>query len=337
MNSNNADFSAQTEASPQWEVLNRQVQAEEERLGPPINREIFHYQHKPSQQMRTPDRFRADYTVPTQALHWGTVGKPVLLCMGGIANCAYRFSYLASALKRDFHIISIDWVGRGGSGWLRDWQDYTLTTCIEQVKQYLEQLEAPKVHLLGSSWGGIVGMHIAACMPKQAQSLILNDIGPHLASERRIRRAETLTRHYVFRTPEELLEKTGVSQKNDGPVQPAARMLMAFRGTRWSDEEQGRVYRHDPRCMLAYQEDAKHCVDCWPIWNSLNLPIMLLHGLQSDALPTEQVQQMQKTKPIHLVELPGVGHTPSLCQPNQIEHVQRWLSERALGKGLSFA
>ena len=36
--------------------------------------------------------------------------------------------------------------------------------------------------------------------------------------------------------------------------------------------------------MMAYRQDAQHSLDQWPEWDRLRCPVMLLHGMESDAL-----------------------------------------------------
>jgi hypothetical protein len=68
------------------------------------------------------------------------------------------------------------------------------------------------------------------------------------------RRSDTLARHYVFRDPADLLRKIGASQKNDGPISDDIRFNVTFHQTKWSDEEGGRVYRHDVRALQAFRK-----------------------------------------------------------------------------------
>jgi len=176
----------------------------------------FDYQH-PERLQRCPPRFRKPYTVRVAYTEWGEVG-PLVVCVGGVANTAMRFNYLASDLEKDFRVVCMDWVGRGRSGWMADQRDYSLGTYAEQLKQLIGHLGGGPVILLGSSLGGSAAIELTARNPNLVSALILNDIGPYIPKKRRKRRSETLARHYVFRDPSDLLRKIGASQKNDGPI-----------------------------------------------------------------------------------------------------------------------
>ena len=120
-----------------------------------------------------------------------------------------RFSALAQALAQDHHVVAMDWLGRGASGWLADESEYGFETYVEQLRQLLVTLEGPPAVLIGSSLGGSVAIEVAARWPRRVRALVLNDIGPGIARSCRRRRAEVLTRFqtklgvgYVLRTAE---------------------------------------------------------------------------------------------------------------------------------------
>lgn len=249
----------------------------------------------------------------------------MIVCLGGVANCAHRFNFLADNLQPYYRVISMDWLGRGQSGWLSDISEYCLATYVEQTKQLLLHLNLQKVILLGSSLGGIVGMQLAASRPDLVASLILNDTGPSLASVRRRRRAEALVRHHVFRNPLELLRKVGASHKHFGAVNNEVMLYIAHNLTRWLECEEGRVYRHDLRSMLAYQKESRTSIRMWNTWDELNLPILLLHGMESDALTAPTARRMSKKPKCKVVEMANVGHTPMLDTKREAEIILGWL------------
>src|SRR4051812_3484036 len=177
----------------------------------------FDYIHPVRMQRHAPERFRKPYPTQVAYTEWGAAPAPMLICAGGVANAAHRFNYLASDLRKDFHVIAVDWVGRGLSGWLAAEKDYGLQTYVEQLRQLIAHLGGGAVAVPGSSLGGSAAIELAAPHPQLVECLILNDMGPQVPAKRRQRRAETLARHYVFRTPADMFRKTGASQKNDGP------------------------------------------------------------------------------------------------------------------------
>ncbi len=286
--------------------------------------ERFDYVHPVSLQAGTPRRLQRPYKVSVAYTEWGPPGAPTLVCCGGVANVAMRFNYLASDLSDRFRVICMDWLGRGRSGWLASEGDYSLATYAEQLRQMILHVGAP-VTVLGSSMGGSAAIELIARQPRLVNGLVLNDVGPHIPGRRRKRRADTIARHYVFRNPADLLRKVGASQKNDGPVGDDIRFNLTFHQTRWSDDEGGRIYRHDVRALQAYRRDAERSLTQWAQWKQVDCPVLLIHGMLSDALHDSTIQRMSRGKPITVLHVPDTGHTPLLADRNHTWYIRQWL------------
>jgi pimeloyl-ACP methyl ester carboxylesterase len=285
----------------------------------------FDYVHPTRLQPGTPRRLKREYKVSVAYTDWGPADAPVVVCCGGVANVAMRFNYLASDLASDFRIICMDWLGRGRSGWLAAEEDYSLPTYAEQLRQMIQHLGRGPVTVLGSSMGGSTAIEMIARHPSLVNRLILNDVGPHIPGKRRRRRAQTIARHYVFRHPSDLLRKVGASAKNDGPVSDDIRFNLTFHQTRWSDDEDGRVYRHDVRALQAYRRDAAKSLLQWDRWPKVNVPMLLIHGMQSDALFESTIRRMARGKNLALMHIPDTGHAPLLADRHQTWFIRQWL------------
>ena len=285
----------------------------------------FDYIHPTRLQPTQPGRVKNPYAVKVTFTDWGDENAPIVICCGGVANSAMRFNYLAVDLMNDYRVICMDWVGRGRSGWLVDERDYSLGTYVEQLKQMIEFIDRGAVTILGSSLGGSAAIELAARYPKLVNRLILNDIGPYLPRKRRKRRAQTLARFYVFRDPADLLRRIGASQKNDGPISDDIRFNITFYQTKWSDEDGGRIYRHDVRALQAYKRDSQTSMNQWKFWQKIRCPILLIHGLLSDALQMTTVERMRRAHNVAVMHVPDTGHTPVLSDRNQTWFIREWL------------
>lgn len=315
---------------PLWQAWLQTAQGLEERFAGAYRTGGFDYQQSWALQAGVPRRLRRPYGVPVFYTDWGPLDAPVLICCGGVANTAMRFSFLAADLSRQpqqpWRVICMDWLGRGRSGWLADQQEYRRATYVEQLRQMIAHLGGGPVAVLGSSLGGQVAMDLAAQRPALVSRLILNDVGPHIPLARRRYRAQTLARFYVFRSPADIMRRVGAAQKNDGPVSDEIRHFLACQQTRWSAENGGRIYRLDPRALQAYRAEVGQPTQQWDSFAQLQCPLLVLHGMQSDALLATTLRRMQRVQPaLTLAHIPATGHTPLLSDRGQIQTIAAWL------------
>ncbi|MFV3130805.1 alpha/beta fold hydrolase [Niveispirillum sp. KHB5.9] len=309
-----------------WERCAQRVAAIEARWAGAYALHHYDFVYHRRLQGHWPARLRRDVAIRCAYTAWGDPSLPLLLCVGGIVNTARRFDYLAHRLSDRFHVVALDWVGRGLSGWMPVQGDYNLATYCAQVLALLRHLGRRRMLLLGSSLGGSVGLALAARDPGLIDRLVLNDVGPYIPAARRARRAQAVARHYLFDSPDALLRRVGAAQKQDGPLSEEERLHNAWHQTCWSQTEGGRIYRHDPRAMQAYADGAGQALDQWAEWGLLTVPTLVLHGMLSDALRPPVLARMGRYPGLCVAHVPQTGHTPALSDPNQIDMIGGFLA-----------
>lgn len=294
-------------------------------LGDAPTMHSFTYEHPvcfqdPDTGVGKPYAVRLAYSDP------GQDGEP-LIAIGGLTNVAQRFDFLALDAAPALRVIGLDLAGRGRSGWLAELSDYHLETYVEQLRQLMDHLRLPSCTLLGSSLGGSTAIRFAARYPERVRRIVLNDSSPYIPVERRARRAKAVARHYVFRSPAEVLRRTGAAEKHAGPAPDAVLLHSAHHRTRWSEEEAGRVYRHDLRALLAYRDEAQCDLDLWDDWAGVKCPVLLIHGMQSDATSDETIDRMRRLDGLSVIHVPDTGHTPTLSDGVLIGDVSGWVCD----------
>lgn len=306
------DYDAMIESvrnsSPEWPTLYR-----------------FEYIHPVELQDETYGLGRP-YSVPLNVSDTGGDGEP-MIAIGGLINVVQRFDFMALDAKSEVRLIALDLAGRGRSGWMMEQSDYTLDSYVEQLHQLLDFLGLERCTLLGSSLGGAIALRFATKYADRIQRIILNDSGPYIPFERRARRALAVGRFYVFRNPEELFRRTGAATRPVGPVPEAVLLHNFHHKTRWSDEEGGRIYRHDPRATLAYRAEATRSLNLWAEWRELICPVLLLRGSQSDATSDDTVEKMRQHEQFSVIEVNGAGHTPSLASAGLTDAIIQWVHD----------
>lgn len=267
----------------------------------------------------------------THCLRWpNRSSKLIVLMAGGVVNIAHRFRYLAECLFNQYDCIAYDWYGRGYSDWLLRESDYGFNTNVQQTEALIEHyFDGRPVVFVGSSLGGLVAMALGQQASNKIQGLVLNDVGPSMFAERRVRRAKALNVPRLFNSPDELLLKLGVAEKNAGYIPQWIRDYLSLENTIWAEAGKSRQYRYDMACMNKYAKEANKDIDLWDLWQKLKCPQLLLHGTQSDALSHDQVQKMKRLAPgkFDVVEFEQTGHTPSLCVPEQTRIIKDWLDQ----------
>lgn len=95
--------------------------------------------------------------------------KDILLLHGALGS-ASQLNSLATALKDDFNVRTLNFSGHGGDD-LPD-EDFSIRLFAEEVLSYLEEHKLSSVNIFGYSMGGYVALYLAAQHPDKIQHLI---------------------------------------------------------------------------------------------------------------------------------------------------------------------
>ena len=98
----------------------------------------------------------------------------------------------------------------------------------------------------------------------------------------------------------------------------------------------GWQWHYDPAIGEAFRQDTpgqweQAQAALWKIYDSLDIPVLLLRGADSDLLTRETANAMQQRGPrTRCVEFAGVGHAPTLIVPEQARVVSKFLLNTAV-------
>ena len=99
-------------------------------------------------------------------------GEDHLLQIGGAGFAHENFGFVTHLMTPHFKVIEFDLRGYGLSD--RPEQDYTMETWAEDVKGLLDHLGLDRVHIHGTSMGGMVALAFAGMYPDRVDGLILD-------------------------------------------------------------------------------------------------------------------------------------------------------------------
>jgi pimeloyl-ACP methyl ester carboxylesterase len=254
---------------------------------------------------------------------WGPADGAPVVCVHGLTRTGRDFDILARALAEDGRrVICPDIPGRGLSSWLPDGNLYAVPTYIGVLAPLLAGLG--RFDWVGTSMGGLIGMGLASLPNHQMGRLVLNDVGAEIpGSALAVIGAYIGTRH-EFADIAALEAHLRVIHAGFGQLSPAEWRHLAETSARMTPH--GRVVQHyDPAIAVPLQAAPPADASLWPLWDSLNLPTLLLRGAQSPLLTEATAERMASKPGVTLLTIPGCGHAPALMDPAQTGAIRGFL------------
>lgn len=262
---------------------------------------------------------------------WGAPTNPrVALCVHGLSRNARDFDWLARALSKTHRVIGVDCPGRGKSDWLRGPSGYQLPTYIDDIAALMQFLRVAEVDWIGTSMGGLMGITIAASENPERRRLIrrlvLNDIGPFLPGKPMERVGTYVGRAPRFADLEAAYDYQAGVNAEWANMTEAQRTHIAAHSVRSLDDG-GFAIHYDPVIGRPLHTPPIPDLDIWSRWDAVSAPTLVLRGTLSDILLRETAAEMTTRGPrAKLIEIQGVGHTPSLMTGEQIGAIARFLA-----------
>ena len=256
----------------------------------------------------------------------------------GLARTGRDMDELAAHLSaRGWRVLCPDMVGRGLSQWAEHPKDeYCLAFYARIARELLGQLGIEHCHWVGTSMGGAIGTVAASGyfepeLKKRIRSLTLNDNAPQLAQPAIERIKAYAGQPPAFDRVTELEAFLRTAYKPYGFLTDAQWRRLTETSTRRLPD--GRVTPHyDPAIVgqfIHYPDDYL----IWHHYDALDIPVLLLRGVDSDLVLKDTAEQMSTRGPgargqLQWVEVPGCGHAPALNVAEQLKLVTDFI-ERA--------
>lgn len=254
---------------------------------------------------------------------------PTLICLHGLTRNGADFDVLRQHLP-GVRLIAPDARGRGNSEQTGA-ASYNLARECEDVLNLLDHLAIPASAFLGTSRGGMAAMALAARAPERILGLCLNDIGPEMEPDGRMR----LTTYVGLQPSEHSIEAR---------VAAMPRLNAGFVGVpadRWRDEvrrhfvetAEGLRITHDPALRDAFMATLDRAPNLWHGFDALaGKPVAVIRGANSDILSRRIVEAMALRRPdLIRAEVPDRGHMPFLDEPESLAVLRAFLAAVAAG------
>jgi pimeloyl-ACP methyl ester carboxylesterase len=236
-----------------------------------------------------------------------------ILCLSGIVRTSGDFATVAHNLGGGRRVVAPDYPGRGHSGRSRDIARYAPEACVRDVLDICAALHLHQVIVIGTSFGGLLGMGLAAARPSLLRAVVLNDVGPDIGST-----GTDFVRRFVAHDPAFADLDAAVAHLR-GLLPPLSldgdEAWRAMAALTYAPAADGR-YRPLWDTRIAKLLNGR-TPDLWALFGGLaHLPLLLVRGGVSDILLPETVARMQTQRPdMSVVTLNGIGHAPTLGEP----------------------
>lgn len=267
-------------------------------------------------------------------LDFGDVNNPnIIVCAHGLTRNAYDFVKIANYLSKYYRVISISYPGRGKSDYFEDKSLYNYQVYVKDTLSFLDTLNIlhhnNKLIWLGTSMGGIIGMNLASKYNNLFHAMIINDIGAFIPAD------------IVVKIIQYAKQKTDFEDLNLAKVH----LKMIYQTFGITDEAdwdyltknsfiknaQGKFtmnYDVDVVKPISDNIDKIKDVHMWYLWQNITCPVLLIHGIKSNILSIQTINQMKNIRDFDLYTINDAGHAPALMQYDQINFINSWVAKQ---------
>jgi pimeloyl-ACP methyl ester carboxylesterase len=270
---------------------------------------------------------------------WGDAHNPhVVVCVHGLSRQGRDFDELAQDLAQNCRVICPDVVGRGQSDWLDNPMAYGIPTYLADMVTLLARLDVVQIDWVGTSMGGLIGMALAAQVVRgngrsPVRRLLLNDVGPVIEPVFMQRLGQYLGQPMHWKTVDEAAEALRLISLGFGP-HTREQWLALTRPQlvpHVQDGVAGFKSHYDPAIAVPVRAMTPEIAAAgqaalWHLYDQIRCPTLLLRGELSDLLSPATAHAMTERGPkAQLQQVDGVGHAPTLVQPDQRARVRAFL------------
>jgi pimeloyl-ACP methyl ester carboxylesterase len=224
-------------------------------------------------------------------------GFPVVLHTGGAGSSSmWRRGGYADRLS-EFRLILLDHRGRGASGRPTDPAAHRVSEYVADVEALIDHLGCPEYGFFGYSFGGLVGLVLAAKDPRLTRLVVLGT---------------------VFDPPGMEPDASDYGQAvGDGDMAGVIALIEDAEGLALPAWARAEFMETDPeQFSLTIAANAAD-PDPWPALARIRAATVLVAGSEEDAdgLQDRMAAEMPDARSVHL---PGAGHVGAFLRPDEV-------------------
>ena len=239
--------------------------------------------------------------------------NPPLVFLHGFLGSGQSWLEIARPFRENYFCILPDLPGHGENTNLDVNSPLDFDILTEWLFRLLDEIPAPKIHLVGYSLGGRAALAFACRYPKRILTLTLESVNPGIVdqAERALRLAEDTARA-------ESILKDGMSTFVDKWYRMPLFASLNFHPEKLSAIKES-ASRNDPRWMAKVIRELSPGAQT-PLWDSLSnlsFPVLLIAGGKDEKyvqVIRKMAEQISNCK--HII-VPGAGHNVHAEQPEE--------------------
>ena len=256
-------------------------------------------------------------------------GRPPILCLPGLTRNARDYDAVADRLSAEWRVLTVDFRGRGESGYAKDPMSYVPLTYVQDIEALLTEIGADRYIAVGTSLGGIVTMLLAGAAHEQMVGALLNDVGPDIDPAGLARIRGYVGRSHTWPTWMHAARAVAEANRDTYPDYAIGDWLAMAK----------RLYRVNAGGRIVLDYDMKIAEpfrvpgneagpDMWRALDQLKgRPVAIVRGALSDILPEATATRMAAELPeATLTTVPRTGHAPTLAEPEAIAAIDALLA-----------
>jgi len=245
-------------------------------------------------------------------------GRPPIICLPGLTRNARDFDALADRLSAEWRVLVVNLRGRGESGYAKDPMSYVPLVYVQDVEKLLGEIGCTRYVAIGTSLGGIVTMLLAGAARETLAGAVLNDVGPDVDPVGLARIRSYVGKSSAFPTWMHAARAVADTNAEAYPHYEIGNWLAMAK----------RLYRLNAAGRIVLDYDMKIAEpfrlpgnEAGPdMWRALDrmagVPVLIVRGGLSDILSAPVAGRMLGAlEGSELITVPGVGHAPTLDEP----------------------
>jgi len=249
---------------------------------------------------------------------WGNPGAPPLLLVHGGRDHCRNWDWVATALRKGWHILAPDLRGHGDSQWSPD-GNYSTAAYVYDLAQLIHQQELAPVTIVSHSLGGNIAIRYTGIYPETVNKLVAIE-GLGLSPQQTARRVGRPIAERMRNWVDEMRALSGRLPRRYASIEDALKRMQEA-NAHLSPEQARHLTQHG----VNQNEDGTYSwkfdnyvradspygmttAEIEELWARIICPTLLVYGKESWASNPEDDGRMQHFKNARVVSVEGAGH-----------------------------